>query len=336
MEKLHAKFVLTARHYHRAGPQSGRRTYIHELADWPSFRWDEEAIAPLLEHAHRRQVEVVANATALKMRDAFEATVRNLTDSAIATSRIEGEHPDPKAVETTIRRRITAAISRTSRGQRHEPGIAVVTVDTTINHPEPLTVERLHRWHRRLFPGSNPTDFSVGRWRDDRLGPMRVVSGGPIGRLPVIHFEAPAAERLDGEMNVFLDWFNRPAPAPDLLRAAIAHLWFVTIHPYDDCNGRIARATTDLALARCDGTDRRSYSMSVEIMRQRDRYYRALEDTQSGSMDITGWLFWFLDCLTVAMNDGKRTALAVQNRAKMRVFAEANGLNNRQVKFIDG
>ena len=183
--------------------------------------------------------------------------------------------------------------------------------------------------------GPNPVNFAAGRWRDDRMGPMRVVSGGPIGQTPVIHFEAPSAKRVGDEMDRFLEWFNQPEPEPDLRKAAVVHLWFVTVHPYDDGNGRIARAITHLALARCDGTPVRCYSMSGEVLRQRDDYCQALQVTRSGSMDITAWLTWFLNCLTSAMDHGDRTADVARSRARLQAFAQANGLNVRQVKFLD-
>ena len=163
---------------------------------------------------------------------------------------------------------------------------------------------------------------------------MQVVSAGPVGRTPVVHFEAPAAERLENEMAQFLDWFNQPEPEPDLRKPAIAHLWFVTIHPYDDGIGRIARAITDLALARYDGTGDRLYSMSSEIMRQRERYYDALMITQSSSMDITNWMLWFLDCLTATVDRAELTAETVQRHARLQHFAKTHRLNQRQVKFV--
>ncbi len=291
---------MTARHDHGARPQRRRPTYMHELDDWPNFRWNEEVIVPLLEHARRQQVDIVAYAAALSTEDAAETTVRHLTDSAVATSQIEDEYPDRNAVEAAIRRRIVGGPRQTDQIQRDEPGIAVVTADTSTNHAVPLTAERLHGWHRTLFSSPPRHDITVGRWRDDRLGRMRVVSRSSTGQT-VVHFVAPAAERLNNEMARFLEWFDQPEDEPDLIKAAIAHLWFVTIHPYDDGNGRIARAITDLALARCDGTDTRSYSMSTEILYQREDYYQALQVTQSGSMNITDWLTWFLNCLADAI-----------------------------------
>ena len=311
-----------------------RPSYIHELDDWPNFGWDPEAITDSLVRANRRQVEVVGNVFVLGALAANEATVRNLTDSAVASSRIEGENPDPAAIRDSIARRIVADSQRANRRDYDEPGIAAVTTDAATNYTAPLTEERLHGWHRQLFSTPDPRRISIGRWRDDQLGPMQVVSGGPMQRNPTVHFQAPPAHRLDEEMTQFLNWFNQPEAEPDLRKAAVAHLWFVTIHPYDDGNGRIARAVTDLALARCDRTPVRFYSMSAEIMRQRSQYYRALQTTQSGSMDITAWMIWFLDCLTSAMNNSDRTADAALSRAKLQPFAQANSLNERQVKVV--
>jgi Fic family protein len=315
-------------------PGRTRPSYIHELDDWPNFRWDPEAITSSLIRANRRQVEVVGNVFALGALAANEATVRNLTDSAVASSRIEGENPDPAAIRDSIARRIVAESQRANRRDYDEPGIAAVTTDAATNYTAPLTQERLHGWHRQLFSARGPGRISIGLWRDDQMGPMQVVSGGPMRRKPTVHFQAPPAHRLDEEMTQFLNWFNQPEAEPDLRKAAVAHLWFVTIHPYDDGNGRIARAVTDLALARWDRTPVRFYSMSAEIMRQRSQYYRALQTTQSGSMDITAWMIWFLDCLTSAMNNSDRTAEAALSRAKLQPFAQANSLNERQVKVV--
>ena len=283
------------------GRRPSRPIYIHELDDWPHFRWSEEVIKRPLELVSQLQKQIVADASNMGRTKATETTVRNLTNSAVASSRIEDEYPDPNAVKAAIRRRIVDVPPGTNHGERDEPGIAAVTADTATNHSAPLTADRLHLWHRLLFPSPNSANFTVGRWRNDRLGRMRVVSTSSAGQT-IVHFVAPAANRLEDEMGRFLQWFNQEEP--DIKKAAIAHLWFVTIHPYDDGNGRIARAITDLALARCDGTDTRLYSMSGEILRQRSRYYRALQVTQSGSMNVTGWMLWFFDCLTDAMIQG--------------------------------
>ena len=316
------------------GPR--RPTYIHELDDWPAFLWNEETVADPLVQAKTRLAELVGSANILGEKAASELTVHHLTDSAVASSNIENEFPDPNVV----RRAITRYVSGQPQSPRkNSPGIAAVTADSAINCTAPLTEERLHRWHRWLFPVPTP-GISVGQFRDDPFRPMQVVSAGPMGRNPVVHFEAPAADRLQQEMERFLDWFNGPEPEPDLLKPVLAHLWFVTIHPYDDGNGRIARAITDLALARCDGTRERHHSMSSEILRQRERYYDALMVMQSGSMDVTGWVTWFLDCLTATVDQAEQTVADMQSRGRLQVFADTHGLNHRQVKslgrLIDG
>ena len=317
------------------GARQARPTYIHELDDWPIFRWDPERITDPLVRASRRQAQIIENVLAAGLPAAREATVRNLTASAVASSRIEGEYPDPASIGESIRRRIAAESAHAAELEHDEYGIAAVTTDAAENAGQPLTEERLHEWHRLLFPEPGSENISVGRWRDDRLGPMQVVSVGTMGRRPIVHFEAPPAHRLQGEMDRFLEWFNHPETEPDLRKPAVAHLWFVTIHPYDDGNGRIARAITDLALSRCEGTIMRPYSMSAEILRQQGEYYQALMTTQSGSMDITDWMIWFLDCLKAAMDRGDRSTCAAVSRAKLQVFAQDHALNHRQVKFCE-
>ena len=310
---------------------TARPTYIHQLVEWPAFRSNEETVTDPLVQADERLAELVGNANILSQKAVRELTVRHLTDSAVASSNIENVFPDPSIVRQAIIRYISGQPQPLGR---NSPGIAAITADSAINHTVPLTEERLHQWHRWLFP--IPTrGVSVGRFRDDQFGPMQVVSTSFIERTPIVHFEAPAAHRLEDEMNQFLEWFNQPEPEPDLRMAAIAHLWFVTIHPYDDGNGRIARAITDLALARCDGTEDRLYSMSSVIMRQRERYYDALMVTQSGSMDVTSWMLWFFDCLTATTDQAEQTAEAMQRYARLQYFAETHSLNQRQVKFIN-
>ena len=313
----------------RPGPR--RLTYIHELDDWPAFRWNEKTFTDPLVQAKNRLAELVGSTNILSEKATSELTVQNLTNSAVASSNMENEFPDPNVVQRAIAEYVAG---QPQPPGRNSSGIAAVTADSAINCAAPLTEERLHQWHRWLFSVPAP-GISVGRFRDDRFGPMQVVSVGRIGRNPVVHFEAPAADRLLQEMERFLDWFNGPEPELDLRKPAIAHLWFVTIHPYDDGNGRIARAITDLALARCDGARDRHYSMSSEILRQRAQYYNALMVTQSGSMDVTGWVTWFLDCLTATVDRAEHTVAATRSRERLQGFAETNGLNHRQVKFID-
>jgi Fic family protein len=182
-------------------------------------------------------------------------------------------------------------------------------LDATQRYDQPLTTERLFGWHASLFPTgrSGMHRITVAAWRDDRMAPMQVVSG-PVGRERV-HFEAPGADRLEGEMQRFLEWFSDDRTTEPVLKAALAHLWFVTIHPFDDGNGRIARAIADMLLARSEGSSQRFYSMSAQIREERGEYYGILERTQKGTMDITGWMEWFLGCLTRAI-DGAQAALS--------------------------
>ena len=311
-----------------------RRTYIHELDDWPKFRWSDTKLTNTLIRATRKQGEIVGNYFALAMLEDSQRTIDNLAKSAISSSRIEGEHPDPDSIRLSIRQQIEGQSRRAAQQEHHTPGIADVTTDASANYTQPLNEARLHQWHSWLFQDQNPRTITVGKWRDDQGGPMQVISSGPMGRNPVVHFEAPPAHRITHEMERFLNWFNKPDPAPDLRKPAIAHLWFITIHPYDDGNGRIARAVSDMALARCDQTPQRFYSMSAEILRQRQQYYEALESAQSGTMDITEWMNWYLQCLISAMEHGERTADQAVSRAKLQQLAAANSLNARQVKMI--
>ena len=273
----------------------------------------------------------MTNIAARSLLAVHEAHVQNLINSAVASSQIEGENPDPDAIRESIVRRIAAQSGHAANPSRYEPGIATVAHAAAELWQKPLTVDILHEWHGTLFPNPAP-NFAAGRFRD---GPIRVVSPGPMGRNPTVHFVAPTADRLEHETAQFLDWFNSPTTPTDLCKPALAHLWFMTIHPYDDGNGRITRAITDMALAQCDGTACRFYSMSSEIVRRRNEYYNALQSTQSGSLDVTSWMTWFLDCLSVAIGRGEQTADPAISRSRLRAFADANGLNQRQVKFID-
>jgi Fic family protein len=269
-----------------------------------------------------------------------EAVLRTLTADVLKSSEIEGETLDADQVRSSVARRLGIDIGGLKPADRHVEGIVEMMLDATQHYDQPLTTERLFGWHAALFPTgrSGAHRISVGAWREDRTAPMQVVSG-PVGRERV-HFEAPAAARLDEEMQRFLDWFNSE-PATDLvLKAALAHLWFVTIHPFDDGNGRIARAIADMTLARSEGSSQRFYSMSAQIRDERREYYGALEQAQRGTMDVTSWMDWFLGCLTRAI-DGAETALSGAI-AKARHWDRLRdvSLNERQRlvigKLIDG
>jgi Fic family protein len=246
-------------------------------------------------------------ALGFKVRE--EAVLRTLTEDVLKSSEIEGEKLDADQVHSSVARRLGIDIGGLQAADRHVEGVVEMMLDATQHFDRPLTAERLFGWHASLFPTgrSGMHRITVGAWRDDRTAPMQVVSG-PVGRERV-HFEAPPAERLEDEMQQFLEWFNGDATMEPVLKAALAHLWYVTIHPFDDGNGRIARAIADMSLARSEGSSQRFYSMSAQIREEHDEYYGILERTQKRTMEVTAWMDWFLACLTRAI-EGAQTALS--------------------------
>ena len=303
-----------------------RRLYIYELPDWPRFHWDTNRIAPILADVRHRQGRLLGHMEALGFNLRQEASLLTLTSDVVKTSEIEGEKLDAEQVRSSIARRIGMEIGALKPADRNVEGIVEMMLDATRHYDQPLTTERLFSWHASLFPPGygGMRRIGVGAWRDDRTGPMQVVSG-PIGRERV-HFEAPAAERLGGEMLAFTDWFNGKAASGQIvgdqvlgdqvLQAAVAHLWFVTTHPFADGNGRIARAIADKALARSENSSQRFYSMSAQIRQERATYYEILEATQSGTLDITPWMEWFLGCLGRAIDGAQTTLSAVLAKAR--------------------
>ncbi len=260
----------------------------------------------------------------------LEATLETLTADVIKSSEIEGEKLDTEQVRPSIARRLGVDIGALKKADRNVDGIVELMLDATRNYNQPLTPERLFAWQASLFPSgrSGLLKITVGSWREDRTGPMEVVSGA-IGRERV-HFEAPPAARLHQEMNAFLHWFNGKTGTDLVLKAGLAHLWFVTVHPFEDGNGRIARAIADIVLARSEDSPQRFYSMSAQIRQQRSEYYDILERTQKGSLDVTPWMEWFLDCLGRAV-DGAQTMLAgVLKKARFWELNQQVPLNPRQ------
>jgi Fic family protein len=264
-----------------------------------------------------------------------EAVLRTLTDDVIKSSEIEGERLDADQVRSSVARRLGMDVGGLEPADRNVEGVVEMTLDATQHFEQPLSAERLFSWHAALFPTgrSGMHRITVGAWRDDRTSPMQVVSG-PVGRERV-HFEAPVASRLEGEMQGFLDWFNSEASTDAVLNAAVAHLWFVTVHPFDDGNGRIARAIADMCLARSEGSSRRFYSMSAQIREERADYYRILEQTQSATMDITPWMTWFLGCLTRAIEGAHVTLAGVIAKARHWEKLRDVPLNERQRLVIN-
>jgi Fic family protein len=308
--------------------------YIHELPDWPNLRWSDDLITQPLAAVRHRQGRLIGRMEALGFSLRSEAVLQTLTEDVLKSSEIEGELLDRGQVRSSIARRLGMDIGGLVETDRHVEGIVEMMLDATQHYSHPLTAERLFGWHAALFPTgrSGMGRITVGAWRMAKDDPMQVVSG-PIGRERV-HFEAPAAVRLDSEMTSFLDWFES-ATIDSVLKAGVAHLWFVTIHPFDDGNGRIARAIADLALARSEGTAQRFYSMSAQIRIQRKAYYDMLETAQKGEIDITSWLLWFIGCLDNAF-DGVETTLGnVLSKARFWEFASGYSLNDRQHKVLN-
>jgi len=334
--------------------------YIHQLDIWPKLTWDPEQIASALGSVRNRQGRLIGRMEALGFPARSEALLQTLTLDVLKSSEIEGEILDPKQVRSSIARRLGMNIGGLVPSDRHVDGVVEMMLDATQNFDKPLTKDRLFGWHASLFPTgrSGMHKITVGAWRDDSHGPMRVVSGA-TGRERV-HFEAPEADRLNGEMKNFLSWFNGSMDMDPVLKAGIAHLWFVTLHPFEDGNGRIARAIADMQLARADGSRERFYSMSVSIRQERNAYYDVLEKTQKtthitktglpaarlparqgqAGIDITAWLEWFLACLGRALDTTETTLAGVFKKARFWESHPAGSLNERQrimiSKLFDG
>jgi len=309
--------------------------YIHDLPDWPHFTWDGDALAESLAAVRYKQGRHLGQMEALGFDLRTEASVATLTDEVVTSSAIEGEHLNRDEVRSSVGRRLGLDVAGRPAPGREVEGVVDMMLDATRAYGTPLTAERLFGWHAALFPTgrSGMKRITVGGWRRDEDGPMQVVSG-PVGKERV-HFQAPAAERLEAEMAGFLDWFERPAETDPVLKAGIAHLWFVTVHPFDDGNGRIARAVADMALARADGTPDRFYSMSAGIEARREDYYRQLEATQRGSLDITTWLAWFLACLDQTPDDAETALAAILQKARVWQRINPAPVNDRQRKIIN-
>ena len=307
-----------------------RRKYVRDHPDWPNLRWDEGALAEPLADVRHRQGRLIGRMEALGFDLRQEAVLETLTGDVVKSSEIEGERLDGELVRSSVARRLGMNIGGLRHVDRNVDGIVEMMMDATSNYAQPLTAERMHAWHSSLFPAgqSGMRRITVGAWRDDSAGPTQVVSG-PMGPERV-HYEAPPAEGLDAEMRAFLGWFNAPAEIDGVLRAGLAHLWFVTVHPFDDGNGRIARAVADMALARSEGSPQRFYSMSSQIMRERDDYYDILERTQRGTMDVSAWQGWFLACLGRAIDDAQATLSGVLEKARFWESAARVPLNDRQ------
>jgi Fic family protein len=309
--------------------------YIHERKDWPEFKWDQSKLAPLLAEVRHAQELLLRGMKYLGFQVREEATLQTLTRDVVKTSAIEGEKLDAHTVRSSLARRMGIDIGALLPTDRNVEGIVEVMLDATRNHAAPLTAERLFAWHAALFPTgrSGMRRIVVGAWRTADSGDMQVVSG-PIGR-ETVHYEAPGHGRLKKEMSRFTKWCNATSDMDPVVKSALAHFWFVTIHPFEDGNGRLARAIADMMLARSDKTSQRFYSMSSQIQRERNDYYLVLEQCQKGTLDITRWMEWFLACLKRAVAASEKMLGAVLAKAGFWQAHAGDSFNDRQRKVIN-
>ena len=309
--------------------------YVWERKDWPAMTWDRGQLLQLLGEVSREQGRLLGRMQDVGFDLRREAQLSTLTEDVVRSSEIEGEKLDSDQVRSSIARRLGMDAGGLVAVDRDVEGVVDMMLDATINYARPLTADRLFGWHAALFPTgrSGLQKITVGSWRDDSGGPMQVVSG-PIGRQRV-HYQAPPAARLPEEMDRFLSWFESSGKTDTLLVAGLAHLWFVTVHPFDDGNGRIARAIADMALARSEHSDQRFYSMSAQIRRERNAYYTTLEHTQKGTLDVTQWQEWFLSCLNRAIEDSQGLLSGVLNKARFWQRVAQQPLNPRQVLILN-
>jgi Fic family protein len=315
-------------------------TYIHELSEWPELHWDEEALAQSLAAVRHKQGRHLGRMEALGFDLRSEASLTALTSDVVKSSAIEGERLSTDEVRSSVARQLGLDVAGLPqaliKSSREVDGVVEMMIDATRNAAAPLTAERLFSWHAALFPTgrSGMYPITVGAWRDGTAGPMQVVSG-PLGNERV-HYQAPDAAAVLKEMATFLDWWAVTYTNLDpVLRAAVAHLWFLTIHPFDDGNGRIARALSDMALTQGDGTPERFYSLSVQIESERNNYYNQLEIAQRATCDITSWIAWFIDCLDRSLDAANDLLHHVLKKASVWRLANQAGVNDRQRQVLN-
>ena len=305
--------------------------YLHQQPDWPNLTWDDHALSAQLGRVRHLQGNLLHRMQPLEFDIRQQVTLETLTSDVVKTSAIEGEILDPARVRASIAWQFGIGGVGVPSGDERIEGIVHVTLDSTQRFHQPLTKERLFGWHAALFPTgrSGRRPITVGAWR---VHPVQVVSGA-IGQERV-HFEGPEPSLVPGEMAAFLEWINGPPETSEVMRAAIAHLWFVTIHPFDDGNGRITRAIADMCLARADNTPQRYYSMSAQIHRERNAYYRILEQTQKEGTNITSWMSWFLDCLERALHRADASLEAILTKARFWHSIADVPINYQQARML--
>ena len=314
--------------------KSGDKSYIWQRDDWPQRAYDPSRLAPLLGQVHQAQGHLLGRMHDLGIDSRDQASLRVLTEDVLKTSEIEGEKLNPDSVRSSVARRLGVDIGALAPADRHIDGMVDMVLDATQHHDAPLTAERLFGWHAAMFSSgySGLSTIRVGEWRDDSQGPMQVVSG-PLHRQKV-HYEAPPAHQLDAEMADFLLWFNVDRQDDPVIKAGLAHLWLLTIHPFDDGNGRIARAVGDMALSRAAASAQRYFSLSAQIQLERKAYYDHLEATQKGTMDVTDWLAWFLSCLLRSIRGAEQMLSSVLMKARYWQQWASVPMNDRQIKML--
>jgi len=311
------------------------KIYIHQNKQWPQFTWDNNTLLPLLANVRHKQGRLKGYMELLGFAMRNESTLQMLTMDVLKSTEIEGEILNSDQVRSSIARRLGMDIAGLVPADRNVDGVVEMMLDATLKYNKTLTKERLFGWQASLFPAgrSGMHKIKTGAWRDNDLGPMQVVSGA-MGKEKV-HYEAPDTKRLNKEMTLFLKWFNAQSELDPVLKSGVAHLWFVTIHPFDDGNGRIARAIADMQLTRGDKDAQRYYSMSAQIRIERKGYYEILEKTQKGNLDITQWLMWYLNCLDRALNTTDKRLQSVLRKTKFWDAQVKTAINERQRLMIN-
>lgn len=309
--------------------------YIYQKTGWPSFLWNNERLITSLGAVRNLQGKIIGRMEDVGFALQKEATLESMTLEVLTSTEIEGEILSPAQVRSSIARRLGMDIAGLVPSDRNVDGVVDMMIDAIKNFDEALSVERLFSWHQSLFPGGRSGMYTIttGNWRNDATGPMQVVSG-PMGKEKV-HFQAPAASAIPQEMDLFLNWFNQEKTIDPVIKAGIVHLWFVTLHPFEDGNGRICRAITDMQLTRADGISQRYYSMSAQIRKERETYYAMLESTQKGTLDITEWLEWFLSSLLSALQSSHEALSSILNRSRFWNKYAQLPLNERQTKLLN-
>lgn len=309
--------------------------YIHEKENWTDFTWDNSKVMSILGELRNQQGRLLGKMESLGFDLQNEAVLNTLTLDVIKSSEIEGEYLEIEQVRSSLARRLGIEMAGAVEPSRQVDGIVEMMLDATQQYHLPLTKNRLFGWHAALFPSgwSNLYKITVADWRTDSTGPMQVVSG-PLGKEQV-HYQAPSSDKIEAEMTRFLRWFENEDAMDLVLKAAIAHLWFVTIHPFDDGNGRITRAITDMTLARSDKSRSRFYSMSAQIRMERKQYYLMLEKAQKGDSNITEWILWFMQCLLNAIKSSESILSQILHKAAFWKLHATTSFNERQQKIVN-